>query len=183
MKKTAPKKKQHYVNNADFLAAIVKYKEKVKIAEEEGKPKPRVNNYIGGCFLKIATHLSYRPNFINYTYRDDMINDGIENCLQYLENFNPKKSKNPFAYFTQIIYYAFVRRIQKEKKQSLIKNKLIHESGLATLAQQTMDDTQYKNELVEFLKRNSYDKYVEEEALTEKQKQKQKQKQKAKKKI
>ena len=168
----------HYVNNKQFLEAMIEWRESCDVAENVGEPQPPVTNYIGECFLKIANHLSYRPNFINYTYRDDMINDGIENCLQYLENFNPKKSKNPFAYFTQIIYYAFVRRIQKEKKQSLIKNKLIHESGLATLAQQTMDDTQYKNELVEFLKRNSYDKYVEEEALTEKQKQKQKAKKK-----
>ena len=129
MKKTAPKKKQHYVNNADFLAAIVKYKEKVKIAEEEGKPKPRVNNYIGGCFLKIATHLSYRPNFINYMYKDDMVCDGIENCIQYIDNFDPAKSKNPFAYFTQIVYYAFLRRIAKEKRQMDIKDKILEKSG------------------------------------------------------
>ena len=178
MVRKSTKKPEHYVDNKLFLAAMIDFKKSINKAKREKKPKPKVTNYIGECFLKIANHLSYRPNFINYTYRDDMINDGIENCLQYLENFNPRKSKNPFAYFTQIIYYAFVRRIQKEKKQSLIKNKLIHESGLATLAQQTMDDTQYKNELVEFLKRNSYDKYVEEEALTEKQKQKQKAKKK-----
>ena len=80
---------------------------------------------MGECFLKIANHLSYRPNFINYTYKDDMISDGIENCLQYVANFNPDKSDNPFAYFTQIIYYAFIRRIQKEKKQTEIKQRLI----------------------------------------------------------
>ena len=127
--KTAPKKKQHYVNNADFLAAIVKYKEKVKIAEEKGLPKPRVNNYIGGCFLKIATHLSYRPNFINYMYKDDMICDGVENCIQYIDNFDPAKSKNPFAYFTQIVYFAFLRRIAKEKRQMEIRDKIIEKSG------------------------------------------------------
>ena len=98
---------------------------KCREAEEQGKPQPPVTNYIGECFLKIANHLSYRPNFINYTYRDEMISDGIENCLQYVHNFNPDKSNNPFAYFTQIIYYAFLRRIQKEKKQSHVKNKLI----------------------------------------------------------
>ena len=129
MKKTAPKKKQHYVNNADFLAANVKYKEKGKIAEEQGLPKPRVNNYIGGCFLKIAQHLSYRPNFINYMYKDDMVCDGIENCIQYIDNFDPAKSKNPFAYFTQIVYYAFLRRIAKEKRQMDIKDKILEKSG------------------------------------------------------
>ena len=127
--KTKKKEKQHYVNNADFLAAIIKYKEKVKNAEEQGLPKPRVNNYIGGCFLKIATHLSYRPNFINYMYKDDMVCDGIENCIQYIDNFDPAKSKNPFAYFTQIVYYAFLRRIAKEKRQMDIKEKILEKSG------------------------------------------------------
>ncbi|AIX24461.1 late transcription sigma factor [Synechococcus phage ACG-2014g] len=123
------KQKQHYVNNQDFLEALVKYKIKVKQAEEKGLPKPRVNNYIGGCFLKIATHLSYRPNFINYMYKDDMVCDGIENCIQYIDNFDPEKSKNPFAYFTQIVYYAFLRRIQKEKRQMDIKDKILEKSG------------------------------------------------------
>ena len=115
----------HYVNNADFLEAMKEWKVKCKEAEELGDPQPPVTNYIGECFLKIANHLSYRPNFINYTYRDEMISDGIENCLQYCGNFNPEKSKNPFAYFTQIIYYAFLRRIAKEKKQTHVKHQLI----------------------------------------------------------
>ena len=129
MRKAANKKKQHYVDNQEFLAAIIKYKEQVRIAEERGKPKPRVNNYIGGCFLKIANHLSYRPNFINYMYKDDMVCDGIENCIQYIDNFDPTKSKNPFAYFTQIVYYAFLRRIAKEKRQMDIKDKILEKSG------------------------------------------------------
>ena len=108
----------HYVNNADFLAAIKQYRQQVKEAEESGSPKPQVSNYIGECILKIATHLAYKPNFFNYSYKDDMILDGIENCIQYIDNFDPDKSSNPFAYFTQIIYYAFLRRISKEKKQT-----------------------------------------------------------------
>ena len=127
--KKVKQKKQHYVDNQEFLAAIVKYKESVDLAEKNGDPKPRVNNYIGGCFLKIATHLSYRPNFINYMYKDDMVCDGIENCIQYIDNFDPAKSKNPFAYFTQIVYYAFLRRIAKEKRQMDIKDKILEKSG------------------------------------------------------
>ena len=127
--KKVKQKKQHYVDNQEFLAAIIKYKEDVDIAEKKGKPKPRVNNYIGGCFLKIATHLSYRPNFINYMYKDDMVCDGIENCIQYIDNFDPAKSKNPFAYFTQIVYFAFLRRIAKEKRQMEIRDKIIEKSG------------------------------------------------------
>ena len=121
------KKTEYYVNNKEFLAAITDYREKVFAAKEANKPRPRVTNYLGSCFLKIATHLSYKPNFVNYMFREDMICDGIENCLQYIDNFNPEKSKNPFAYFTQIIYYAFLRRIEKEKKQLYIKYKTMNE--------------------------------------------------------
>ena len=124
------KKNEHYVDNKKFLEAMTEFKERCDKAKKKGKTTPPVTNYIGECFLKIANHLSYRPNFINYTFRDDMISDGIENCLQYLSNFDPKKSKNPFAYFTQIIYYAFVRRIQKEKKQTSIKYKMIEDANL-----------------------------------------------------
>ena len=148
------KKSEHYVNNKEFLAAMVDYKKLVDKAKKEGKKNPRVPDYVGECFLKIANHLSYRPNFINYTFRDDMISDGIENCLQYLNNFNPKTSNNPFAYFTQIIYYAFIRRIQKEKKQITIKQRIIQESNYDDLALQPGEDREFKNQFTEFLKKN-----------------------------
>ena len=123
------KKSEHYVNNKELLQALIVYREKVAHAKENDLPKPRITNYLGECFLKIATHLSYKPNFVNYMFRDDMISDGIENCVQYIHNFDPEKSKNPFAYFTQIIHYAFLRRIQKEKKQLDIKTKIIERTG------------------------------------------------------
>ena len=123
------KRSEHYVNNKEFLAAIIAYKQQIVDAEQLGNPKPRIPNYIGECFLKIATHLSYKPNFVNYMFKDDMVCDGIENCVQYINNFNPEKSQNPFAYFTQIIHYAFLRRIQREKKQMEIKNKILERSG------------------------------------------------------
>ena len=125
------KKNPHYVNNKDFLAALIKYREDVEIASLQDKPKPVIPRYIGECFLKIANHLSFKPNFVNYMFKDDMICDGIENCVQYIHNFNPKKSENPFAYFTQIIYYAFLRRIQREKRQLEIKNKILERSGFS----------------------------------------------------
>ena len=108
---------------------MVVYRNKCAIAKEKGIDPPLISNYLGDCFLKIATHLSYKPNFVNYMFREDMIGDGIENCVQYIHNFNPEKSKNPFAYFTQIIYYSFLRRIQKEKKQLEIKTKIIERTG------------------------------------------------------
>ena len=123
------KKSEHYVNNRELLAALIVYRAKVAHAKENDLPKPRITNYLGECFLKIATHLSYKPNFVNYMFREDMISDGIENCVQYIHNFDPEKSKNPFAYFTQIIHYAFLRRIQKEKKQLEIKTKIIEKTG------------------------------------------------------
>ena len=123
------KKSEHYVNNKELLEALIVYRTKVAAAKVAGLPKPRITNYLGECFLKIATHLSYKPNFVNYMFRDDMISDGIENCVQYIHNFDPEKSKNPFAYFTQIIHYAFLRRIQKEKKQLEIKTKIIERTG------------------------------------------------------
>ena len=123
-------KQKHYINNADFLKALVDYKEACKQAKKEKKPKPAIPNYIGECFMKIAEGLSHKPNFINYTYRDEMISDGIENCLQYFDNFDSAKSKNPFAYFTQIIYFAFLRRIGKEKKQTYVKYKATEQMGI-----------------------------------------------------
>ena len=147
-------KSEHYVNNKEFLAAIVEYKKSVNKAKRENKLKPPVTDYIGECFLKIANHLSYRPNFINYTFRDDMISDGIENCLQYLDNFNPKTSNNPFAYFTQIIYYAFVRRIQKEKKQITIKHRLISDANFDDMTLQPGEDREFRNQFTEFLQKN-----------------------------
>ena len=123
------KRSEHYVNNKEFLAALVKLREDREIAEIRGLPKPPIPRYIGECFLKIANHLSFKPNFVNYMFKEDMISDGIENCVQYIHNFNPEKSQNPFAYFTQIIHYAFLRRIQREKRQLEIKNKILEKSG------------------------------------------------------
>ena len=139
-----PKKKsEHYVNNKEFLEALVVYRCRVErnfkelngrepTKEDRSKHwpgKPPITNYLGESFLKIATHLSYKPNFVNYMFREDMISDGVANCVQYIHNFDPEKSKNPFAYFTQIVHYAFLRRIQKEKKQLDIKTKIIEKTG------------------------------------------------------
>ena len=144
------KRSEHYVNNKEFLGALVKYRADVEITyikmygeppDKAGRastwePKPAIPRYIGECFLKIANHLSFKPNFVNYMFKEDMISDGIENCVQYIHNFDPEKSKNPFAYFTQIIHYAFLRRIQREKRQLEIKNKIIEKSGY----QEVFDD-------------------------------------------
>jgi len=136
---------RHYVKNDEFLAALIDYKNKCDLAEKEGKSEPPIPNYIGECFLKIAEHLSRKPNFISYSFRDEMIADGIENCLMYFRNFDPAKSKNPFAYFTQIIYYAFLRRIMKEKKQLYVKYKATEQFGILDEAEMFEDiDGNYK---------------------------------------
>lgn len=128
------KKASNYIDNEKMYQEMVKYKNEIaeynklisKIKDDQDKPKrPRISEYIGSCIIMIAQRLATKPNFANYVHRDEMIGDGIENCLMYIDNFDPNKSKNPFAYFTQIIYFAFVRRIQKEKKQMYVKMRML----------------------------------------------------------
>lgn len=125
-----PKKPVHYVNNADLLKSLIAWKKECVVAKKAGLPRPKIPDYIGKCLMMIAEKLSHKPNFISYTFREEMIGDGIENCILYFDNFDPKKSKNPFAYFTQIIYFAFIRRIHKEKKQLYAKYKMTEQQGI-----------------------------------------------------
>ena len=127
----APKKrkKNNFIDNKEFYAALKAYREKCQAAKEADEPRPRIPRYIGKCFLDIAEHLSMRPNFSNYMYRQDMVMDAVENCVVYCGNFDPEKSKNPFSYFTQVCWYAFIRRIGKEKRQIEICDKIISKSG------------------------------------------------------
>lgn len=151
-----------YINNATFLKALIEYKKLCADYFNADKEKPIVPDYIAECFMKIATNLSYRANFINYTFKDDLISDGIENCLLYAHKFDEKKSSNPFAYFTQIIYYAFVRRIVKEKKQTRIRYKMMEvyfedDNDIKTM----LPDDKYQT----YLKMVAPDKKVEKEKL------------------
>lgn len=149
------KQKNHYVNNKEFLEALILYKKECEEAKNNNLEKPKVPEYIGDCFLKIATHLSYKPNFVNYMFRDEMISDAIENCLTYIHNFDPNKSSNPFAYFTQIIWYAFLRRIQKEKKQLEIKNKIIEKLGFEEVFSSESSNDSYNNSMFNSIKQNA----------------------------
>lgn len=137
---------KHYVNNNDFYNAIVEYRKVVKKHQKKKLDPPPIPHYIGDCLIKIANKLSYSPNFINYTFRDEMISDGLENCVNYFHNFDPDKSTNPFSYFTQIIYYAFLRRIQKEKKYLYIKHKVTQQKMIS----KELMDTQELDELQDF---------------------------------
>lgn len=131
-----PKKEgEHYVNNKEFSQAVVDYVRAVKAAQAETKEVPRITEYIGRCFLRIAEGLSHKPNFIRYTYREEMVMDAVENCIKAIMNYNIEAatrtgSPNAFAYFTQICYYAFLRRIMKEKKQQDIKIRYIEHAGI-----------------------------------------------------
>jgi len=145
------KKSVHYVDNAKFFEAMTAYRAEVIEAEESGEPRPRISEYIGECFIKIANHLSHKANFVNYNFREEMILDAIDNCVTYAHNFNPEKSKNPFAYFTQIVYYAFIRRIQKEKKLYDLKMKFLQNIDLNELVAQSDGDSEieaYLNNLL-----------------------------------
>jgi len=119
----------HYVKNADFFKGMVDHKKKVDEAKQNGTPLPKIPDYLATCLVLIAKNLSNKPNFYSYTFKEEMIGDAIENCILYFNNFDPSKSNNPFAYFTQIIYYAFLRRIAREKKQLYVKYKSYEKFG------------------------------------------------------
>jgi len=144
-----PKERTHYVDNKKLYTEMIVYLNKLNEAKEQGlkdKDLPRIPEYVGKTIYLIATRLATKPNFAGYSYKDEMISDGIENCLTYLHNFDPDKSKNPFAYFTTIIYYAFLRRIQREQKQQYIKQKsLINSSVMNTLVDMSSDDAAHFN--------------------------------------
>lgn len=147
--------KNHYVDNKKFLAALEEYVSEYNLAVQDGGDLPRVSEYIGECILKISTELAGKSNFVNYTFKDEMISDAIENCFMYLHKFDPKRSSNPFAYFTQISFYAFVRRIQKEKKQLTTKYKYIRSLDLDDIIRQIHDDGDNGSQLVAYLRKQS----------------------------
>jgi len=124
------KKKVNYVDKAEFFARYVEYADRREKAVAEGKPKPPIPEYLGECVLKICNHLSHMPNFRNYIFREEMVSDAIENIFTYFDNFDPFKSNQIFSYFTQIAYFAFLRRIEREKKYLYVKHKVIENSGL-----------------------------------------------------
>lgn len=149
----------HYVNNADFSTAVVEYVKEVRIAKANEEKLPIVTNYIASCFLKIAEGLSHKSNFIRYTYREEMVMDAVENCLKAIENYNLETATrtgkpNAFAYFTQITWYAFLRRIAKEKKQQDIKLKYLTSSALETFVEVEGDTlaNSVAQQFVDFLK-------------------------------
>jgi hypothetical protein len=138
---TTAKPKKHYVDNKKFYTVLLHYKTEVAEAKRNNAEPPPIPRYVGECLYNIATRLSLKPNFINYPFREEMISDGLENCISYLHNFDPEKYDNPFAYFTQIIYYAFLRRIEKEKKQLYIKQKTLENFYFeGMLAEQAVGD-------------------------------------------
>jgi hypothetical protein len=146
--------KNHYIDNKEFLKAMEDWLELVQDAEDSGDERPPLTDYIATCFMEIADNLSRKGNFIKYPYRDEMVGDAIENCILYAHNFDPEKSKNPFSYFTQIIYFAFLRRIEKEKKQLYIKYKMAEENDV--------DGTLHK-----WYKENYFEKESEKDAMKE----------------
>lgn len=164
------RKKQNYINNVDFYNAIVEHKEKCRIAESLGKPPPKISNYIGECIMKIPNKLANLPNFYSYSYKEEMIEDGMEDCILRFNSFDPAKSQNPFAYFTQICWFAFLRRIEKEKKQQKIKKEMIRNSGIIhEMLSETQDgdSSEYTNSFLGFLQEHISD--TEEQEKQEKQ--------------
>ena len=166
----------HYVDNKKLLECIVEYRQGVLHAKEHKLQKPQIPNYIGHCVLMIANRLATKPNFVNYSYKEDMVSDGVENCICYIDNFDPLKSTNPFAYFTQIIYYAFLRRILKEKKQLYIKHKCLENSMLLNelMEQSEFDDKDFTPSYIDLDNENMFDfiKTFEDNLISKKKKRK-----------
>lgn len=145
----------NYIDNQKFYEELVIYKKKCNEAKELGKVKPVASNYIGTCIIDIATHYSYKPSFINYSYKDQMVSDAIEACIKYVSTFDPEQSSNPFAYFTTTCHRAFLLRIKKEKKQTKIKTALLLDSSVNVFELQEHDeDGTFTSNYVEFLREN-----------------------------
>lgn len=164
----------HYVDNKQLYTVIIDYKNRVAEAKKNNLDKPQIPDYVGLCILQIANRLSTKPNFINYSYREEMISDGIENCISYFDNFDPSKSDNPFAYFTQIIYYAFLRRIQKEKKQVYTKHKIAENSIVFDEVVEVSDHDEFTMDFSQFDAENISEFMKSFEESMEKKKQKRK---------
>lgn len=155
------KQTAHYIDNKKFYQAMKDWKNDILTAEKNNRPRPQVTNYLGECFVKICNHLAYKSNFVNYTFRDEMILDGIENCLRYADRFNPDKSENPFAYFTQITYYSFIRRIKKEARQTETKLRYLQSIDLQQLLDEIEGDSgnyEYLNWIQEQIDTNAREK-------------------------
>ena len=153
---------RHYVNNKTLYEEMVKYKDKTNQCKLEGKELPQISRYVGECFLLICNKLATKPNFIGYSYKDEMIADAIENCVAAAHSFDPSKSTNPFAYFTQIAWNAFIRRITKEKKQAYVKHKNFEHTNLLDdlLEENYIAGTKTHNEYSDDIIRNFEDKLV-----------------------
>lgn len=151
----------HYVNNKEFLKALVDHGVSIRRAKRLKQDIPQVSEYLGTCIVQISTHLAFKPNFVNYSFRDEMVSDAIENCLIYIHNFDPKKSSNPFAYFTQIAYYAFLRRIHKEKHHQNVKQKYIDNIDIHDLVVIRGDETEHANAILASMRQ-----YVDQTRIT-----------------
>jgi DNA-directed RNA polymerase specialized sigma24 family protein len=154
----AEKKTVHYVDNKALYEALVTWQKETRKAHRKKLPKPPLPDFVAECMMKMANRLSQKAGFVNYTYREDMVGDALESCLRYIHNFNPAKSTNAFAYITQIIHNAFIRRIQKEQKQLYVKMRIVDNADFTdSYERQSGDDNHYNNSYVTYLQENKGD--------------------------
>ena len=142
----------HYVNNKTLLECIEKYQKQKNDAIQNNTTLPKIPEYFGEAIIQIATRFSRRSNFIGYSFRDEMISDAIEHALVAVDKFDANKSSNPFSYITTMVYYSFIRRIAKEKRQSYIRSKLIQDMPIDSFdIQDHDDDTDFMNNYMAFI--------------------------------
>ena len=155
------KNSNHYVDNKVLTEVLTTWSKAAKAAARKKLPQPRIPEYVAECMLKIANRLSAKPGFTNYTYKEDMVGDALESCLRYIHNFNPAKSKNAFAYITQIVHNAFIRRIQKEQKQTYVRMKIVQDTSVSdSFHTQNGDFGKYSNSYVSYLHENNKEEVI-----------------------
>lgn len=156
--------KKAYVDNQRFYDEIVKRKAALKEAEEKGLPKPKINDYIGKCLTDIATNFAKRPLYYGRTYKDEMIQDAIVNCVRYFDTFDPERTKNPFSYFSQCCYYSFLATIVNERDQAYTRSQIAKNVNIDKFTSQEHDNSEIANEYIEYLnslQKTDYSKYYE----------------------
>ena len=129
----------YYVDKEHFTRCVIAEAREIRTAIANGDELPQISDYVAECIFKICTKLSNSGKFRSYTFLEEMVGDSIVDCVAAVKNFDPEAKTrsgkpNAFGYFTQVAWFAFLRRINTEKKQWAKQNKIrstltVHDFG------------------------------------------------------